>query len=114
MATPQVFELPATVIPLAGGATPKVAMGPYTSVSFQFNFDADGGDAAGNVFLESSNDGVNFNKYPDSTLGFNNTTPSHLLEVRIYKTKYIRAVVEKTSGTGGTCSVLPYFTTNME
>lgn len=114
MAVSQVFELPPTVLSLAGGATPKVAMGPYSSVSFQFNFEAAGGDAAGNVFLESSNDGVKFNKYPDSTLGFNNTTGSHLIEVRVYKTKFIRAVVENTSGSGGTCSVLPYFTTNME
>lgn len=115
MASPQTMKLPAVTISLEnGGESPKVPMGPYSSISYQFNFDADGGNSAGNIYLEASNDGVFWSLYPGSTLAFTNTTITHLIEVDRFKTAFIRAVVDNTSGTGGTVSVFPYLTINME
>jgi len=115
MASSQTMKLPAVTISLEdGGESPKVPMGPYSSISYQFNFDADGGNAAGNIYLEASNDGVLWSLYPDSTLAFTSATISHLIEVRVFKSAFIRAAVENTSGTGGTVSVFPYLTINME
>lgn len=115
MAAPQVKELPNVVISLEdGGSTPPVPMSPFTSISYQIVFDADGGDSAGTVYLESSNNGVNWSPYPDTSLSFDNSTDNHLIEVDIYKSKYIRFTVANASGTGGSGTVITYITTDME
>jgi hypothetical protein len=96
-----------------GGSTGGLKMEPYVSVSFQFLFDFDGGDATGNVQLDASNDGVNWSMYPDATLAFTNalTPANHILEVRNFRSEWIRATVVNATGNGGTTDIIAYVTT---
>lgn len=115
MASPRQTDLPDFQINLeTGGSTPKIQMSPYTSVSYQIVFDADGGNSAGTVYVESSNNGVNWSMYPDTSLSWDNSTDNHLITANVYKTKFIRFTVANASGTGGTGTVISYLTTNLE
>lgn len=97
-----------------GGTTPPVPMAPYLSVSYQFIFDADGGDSAGSIYLESSNDGSHWSQYPGSVLAYDNGVDNHIIELDQFRSVYIRARVVNASGTGGSAAIIAHITTVAE
>lgn len=80
--------------------------------SFQYIFTFGGGTSAGNVYIETSNDGTNWSLYPSSTLAYTSATTNHVIQVEKFGTKFVRAVVTNTSGTGGTVNVLAHLIQN--
>lgn len=97
-----------------GGSTGALKMEPYVSVSYQFVFDFSGGaTSAGTVQIDASNDGVNWSEYPDSSLAFDNTLSpaNHVIEIRNFRSEWVRATVVKGTGTGGTTAIVAYVTT---
>lgn len=95
--------------------TPAISVAPYQLVSLQIIFDFSGGaTSAGDVSLQSSNDGVNFSTVPSSTLAYTNATTNHIIELQRVGFKFLRLANKDkgAGGTGGTAKVIAHCTIN--
>lgn len=76
------------------------------SYAVQFVWD-NGSGLAGNIYLEGSNNGVNFTQITDSILPISGTSGSHLINVEKPSYSFVRLSVDISAGslTTGICQI---------
>jgi hypothetical protein len=96
-----------TIVPLNTGAND---ISPFSKASYQLVWDYTlGGDSAGNVTLQTSDDGVNFVNYPSAVVPFTSTSLSDMFEFTSIGIRWCRLNFDIVSGSGGQVTVYGHF-----